>query len=278
MESLLSGTTPGDAHPGGLTEIVQALGQAAEAAPSEEEVQRFASQAAASVPLGAGGSESRSSRAGGALLVRRRRLIMRLAGASAAVLVALSAFGGFAYAADGSIPGDSLYGVDLALEKIGIGDGGVRERLNEASQLVERGRAQEGIDLASDAIAESAPDDAGVLSATNALRAAGEAAIRNQNLQTTEELDQAAERLRMMAAEEKTTDELGQAAEELAGSLYPKGGNGGAGGAGGGPGQDQSVTTSTTEAGVGDDQGSLDGTGDGSGAGTGGAGTGTTIQ
>jgi hypothetical protein len=79
------------------------------------------------------------------------RRIMALA-ASVAVLFALS---GVAMAADGAVPGDLLYGVDRAMERIGIGDGGVDERIVEFDALIERGQHQDAFDML-DEFAESA--------------------------------------------------------------------------------------------------------------------------
>ena len=55
---------------------------------------------------------------------RHHRLLTRLtmAGAALGLVVAMSS--GLAYAANGAKPGDLLYVLDLALEGIGIGDGG----------------------------------------------------------------------------------------------------------------------------------------------------------
>ena len=63
------------------------------------------------------------------------RVLTRLtmAGAALALLVTMS--GGLAYAANGAKPGDLLYALDRALEGIGIGDGGVGERLSESIAL-----------------------------------------------------------------------------------------------------------------------------------------------
>ena len=81
------------------------------------------------------------------------RRVMALA-ASVAVLFALS---GVAMAADGAAPGDLLYGVDRAMERIGIGDGGVDERIVEFDTLIERGRHQDAFDML-DEFAESASE------------------------------------------------------------------------------------------------------------------------
>ena len=59
-----------------------------------------------------------------------------LAAAAMALLVGLS---GVAYASDQSAPGALLYGVDIAPERIGIGDGDSAERFEEASVLADRG-------------------------------------------------------------------------------------------------------------------------------------------
>ena len=49
----------------------------------------------------------------------------------ASSLAVVLAFSGVAMAADGASPGDLLYGVDRALESVGIGAGGIDERLAE---------------------------------------------------------------------------------------------------------------------------------------------------
>ena len=81
------------------------------------------------------------------------RRVMALA-ASVAVLFALS---GVAMAADGAAPGDLLYGIDRAMERIGIGDGGVDERIVEFDTLIERGQHQDAFDML-DEFAGSAPE------------------------------------------------------------------------------------------------------------------------
>ena len=64
------------------------------------------------------------------------RLTRRVAMAVAALFVLVTMSSGLAYAANGAGPGDLLYGLDLALETIGIGDGGTDERLAETPALV----------------------------------------------------------------------------------------------------------------------------------------------
>jgi len=67
------------------------------------------------------------------------RLVSRVAMAAAALVVLVMLPGGMAYAANGAKPGDLLYGLDRALEGIGIGDGGADERLAESLALVASG-------------------------------------------------------------------------------------------------------------------------------------------
>jgi hypothetical protein len=64
------------------------------------------------------------------------RLVSRVAMAVAALVVLVMLPAGMAYAANGAKPGDLLYGLDRALEAIGIGDGGAEERLAESLALV----------------------------------------------------------------------------------------------------------------------------------------------
>lgn len=85
---------------------------------------------------------------------RRTRGLRRMAtiAASAALLVAMS---GVAMAADSAAPGDVLYGIDRTLEAIGIGDGGVGERLDEFDVLLERGNEEEAFEFLDEVIADS---------------------------------------------------------------------------------------------------------------------------
>lgn len=85
---------------------------------------------------------------------RRTRGLRRMAtiAASAALLVAMS---GVAMAADRAAPGDALYGIDRTLEAIGIGDGGVDERLDEFDVLLERGNEEKAFEFLEEVIADS---------------------------------------------------------------------------------------------------------------------------
>ena len=67
-------------------------------------------------------------------LPRRRKLMFTLkrrVAAAATSLMMIIGMTGVAWAADSAVPGDWNYGIDRALEAIGIGNGGADERLTE---------------------------------------------------------------------------------------------------------------------------------------------------
>lgn len=82
----------------------------------------------------------------------RRRLV-----ALAATLAMFFAISGVAAAADRAVPGDFLYPLDLAFESIGIGAGGIDERLEEFDVLVARGEHELAFELL-DQFSETASD------------------------------------------------------------------------------------------------------------------------
>ena len=86
-----------------------------------------------------------------------RRSLRRVV-ALAASLTVLFAFSTVAMAADGAVPGDALYKLDRTLELIGIGDGGVDERIVEFDTLIQRGEDELAFDLL-DEFAETANED-----------------------------------------------------------------------------------------------------------------------
>ena len=89
------------------------------------------------------------------------RIPKRRMAAAAAMLTMLFGTAGIAVAADGSAPGDLLYGLDRALERVGILDGGGTERIREAQKLVERNRVAEGLEHAAGVVARLASEPAG---------------------------------------------------------------------------------------------------------------------
>ena len=74
------------------------------------------------------------------------------------MVLTVGGFGGAAYAANGAAPGDTFYGLDRALEAVGIGNGGSAERLAEVKELVDHGQTAGGLEHAADIVEEmSAP-------------------------------------------------------------------------------------------------------------------------
>lgn len=221
-ERLLSGDIPDDERLARLKPHVDALGRIGRRVPTEAQVEGFAAAAARAVSAGerrvVGVSTRRSTYS-----PRRPRLALRLAGAAAALVVVLCASTGVAYAADHAVPGDTLYRLDRALETIGLGDGGLRERLTEASELVERDRTQEALNLAGEAIAAEPDQSEALRMAVEALRRAADAAPGAASAQTPDVQALAAEKLRWLATAAPTGDEFVQAIYDLADSISPQG-------------------------------------------------------
>ena len=189
--------------------------------PTEAEVQRFAVEAAKLVPAAPVGQNARALAGAAAAAHRRPRLSLRLAGAMAAVVVALSAFSGVAYAANGAVPGDTLYGRDRALEDVNIGDGGLEERLTEAGQMVERGRGARRSYLRQRRTPCGSLGDEGLRGRRGSARGRRPTPPTTRPPPRRRSSAGAAERLRAMGSGESTAAELGQAVQELAGSLGP---------------------------------------------------------
>ena len=137
-----------------------------------------------------------------------------------AVTVLFGGLTGVALAADDAAPGDALYGIDTALESIGIGDGGTAERLAEASELAANGYVSEALDHAvaaleqaratvaaggdnGDVDTEDSDDNGEVEEAKDAVQALRDAADQVQNGTAEEESqavrDAVADMLRWMA-------------------------------------------------------------------------------
>ncbi len=85
----------------------------------------------------------------------RPRVMPRLAIGAAALFAIVAMSSGLAYAANGAKPGDMLYGLDRAFERVGIGNGGAGERLAEADALFAGGDAPAGLIHAAEVVAET---------------------------------------------------------------------------------------------------------------------------
>ncbi len=109
----------------------------------------------------------------------RPSLIGRLrtrAAAVTAALVLMFGGGGAAFAANGAAPGDLLYGLDRALEAVGIGNGASAERLEEVKTLVEQGHADHGLEHATNIVSEDPGAQAALLAAAERISGLDKAA------------------------------------------------------------------------------------------------------
>ena len=140
-ELLLSGTGPLTEGAAQLVVFVDLIRAEGARVPSEETVARVASEAAeiarSTVPEKQAAARPRRQLAGW-----RWRPQFGVAAATVLLLISVT---GVAAAADGAAPGDALYGIDRALEKIGIGAGHADERLEEARTLLSNGKATETV-------------------------------------------------------------------------------------------------------------------------------------
>lgn len=80
----------------------------------------------------------------------------KIAAVVASAVVAAGGLTGLGFAADDAVPGDTLYGLDCAMERIGLGDGGVQERVREAEKLVRQGEVEKGLNHAAEALRNQA--------------------------------------------------------------------------------------------------------------------------
>ena len=223
VERLLTGQIPENPELALLGSALAAVHVVETVEPSEEQVSRFASEAAAiarsSVEIGSRAKPIRPRR-------RLTALQDRLAIVAVAVFV-LAGMSGIAAAADAAAPGDPLYGIDRALERVGINDGAAAERLAEAEALARRGHVTEAMGHAASAIEEPSDDDASAASASRAATALREAAVSVESTDqepSSEEVQDAvsamlAEMAALIGDPELDGAELGRRVSELARSI-----------------------------------------------------------
>lgn len=155
VERVLTGEELEDAALTRLHTVLSALHPPAQASATDEQMASLAVEAAALTrdtrPESRVVTVADDDRRTRPLLVAMRE---RLALVAVAFLVAVG-MTGVAVASDAAVPGDPLYGLDRALEVVGIGDGGTPERIAEARVLASSGRVVEAIDHVATAIAAS---------------------------------------------------------------------------------------------------------------------------
>lgn len=143
VERLLCGNLPANKALTPLAPILSAFHNVTWPAPADEAVATFASAAATiarSATPSARPKPSPPARSRFLAPALQRGLATGLAG-----VLLVSGLAGVAVASDDSAPGDLLYGLDRALESIGVGDGGATERVAEAWALLERGQIAEAV-------------------------------------------------------------------------------------------------------------------------------------
>jgi hypothetical protein len=129
--------------------------------------------AAATPPVDAGAAPPR----------RAARWRRRLTAIGATATIAVVAVGGSA-AANGAAPGDALYGIDRALERVGLLDGGVGERLTEAAHLAAKGENERALVHAAEAYETDAEPElaSALLIAADAVRKGDGAGDGNESV------------------------------------------------------------------------------------------------
>ncbi|MGH3650765.1 MAG: hypothetical protein ACRDU9_08660 [Acidimicrobiia bacterium] len=174
----------------------------------DDRAEAFAFRAAAMVEAAAASPRALPHR-------QRRALTPRLATAALAV-VAVMGITGVAAASNSSAPGDLLYGLDRAFERIGVNDGGFGERVDEAKDLTGEGSAPQALNHLAEVLRPSSP------SAADALHAAAD---KLGQADTPKEVtDDVASMLEWIASSDVSGKDFGQGVAERARGLGRAGG------------------------------------------------------
>lgn len=150
-EALLAGADGGRDELADVAEVLAAI-RTAGAADADKDFSHLIAPAvleSRTTPLSRFAGE-RAAAAGGDRLARAAS---RVAIGAAALFMLIIGTSGLAFAANGSKPGDWLYGLDRAAEVIGIGNGGAAERVAEAQALSAAGVPGGGLIHAAEVLA-----------------------------------------------------------------------------------------------------------------------------
>ena len=209
IDVLLSGGVPNDPGLARLTPVVDRLKAHIPLDFDSTRMATFTAQAVKTVPKSILVVPTSVARPTG--FSRRLAFPPRFVGALAAIAL-LVGMSGIAVASDGAAPGDTLYGLDRALERVGVGVGGAEERLAEATVLVGQGRAADALDHAIEAI-----DDADE-QASDALEKAAErvGGMSSENGSAADVHTNVAAMLKWMTTTDATGSDFGQGVVELA--------------------------------------------------------------
>ena len=183
-------------------------------------VSEWAAAASAHAAEAAGRARWWQRKAGASQMIWKRRIATALS----AVVLFVGGASGLAWAANGSAPGNALYGLDRALEHVGIGRGGAAERLAEIQELVETGDIPGGLSHAGESIGDQGVvgDPSG---AAEALEAAA-ARVAGQGSEVSAEVHaHVAELLTYLSENTGEVDgrQVADLAREIAGNDHPAG-------------------------------------------------------
>lgn len=223
-ETVLRGHRPESTDAARLVPAIAALRSRAHGTADSSAVAAMASLLAEAALAPTAPARSRASRPVAAHPVAPWRRRVSIAGVVA--ILASAGLAGTAAAADGAAPGDALYGVDRALEAIGIDNGGSGERLHEAGKLAGNGDMQGALHHAAEAL-----EGEGDASSSEALLAAADQVAANTSANSAEVRARVAEMLEWMATTDVRGKDFGQAVSSYARGLG--GANGDAAGAAG---------------------------------------------
>ena len=209
IDVLLSGGAPNDPGLAVLTPVVDHLMTHIPLEFDSTRMTTFTAEAVKTVPKSILVVATSVARPTG--FTRRLALAPRLVVALTAIALVVG-MSGIAVASDGAAPGDALYGLDRALERVGIGVGGADERLAEATVLVGQGRAADALDHAIEAIDEADKE------ASDALQRAAErvSGMSSENGNAADVEANVAAMLEWMTSTEATGSDFGQGVAERA--------------------------------------------------------------
>lgn len=231
VERLLNGQEPHNSDLAPLKSLVRATASMADTKIPSQFIADHAAVAAATVAMirspAVATSAPKTIRSFGSRMWNR----FATGVAGLAILTGLS---GIAVASNAAVPGDWNYGIDQALERVGIGAGGQAERLEELAEMNQKGDFVDVLEHTSAALSQRGHDRAG-----DALRAAAERVESNDRGADSADAVhlQVAELLRYLSEHQGRVD--GQEVAEIARQI----GNGEDQGQGSGQGQGSNPNT-----------------------------------
>jgi hypothetical protein len=151
VDALLRGKRPAEPELARLAPWVASIREGLDVPPTAAQVE------AASAALAATAAQATASPRAAAP-VARQPWARRLAIGGIAALALGFGVAGAAAAADSAAPGDALYGLDRALERVGIDNGGFPERVGEAEVLCDRGEDNSAMNLLADSLPQGSDD------------------------------------------------------------------------------------------------------------------------